>query len=386
METTMTDTDKVIQVAASRIQGLTRQVNHWKDRTEELEAALGIEKAALTDSDGLFARLRQSIAHRDFAEIALAEAHEAIWGLGCEMTNLRCDLATARDECNRALGKFVDVKVSQVFDCTKDFLRAEIADLRMTFDAVHYALGIKSGDNIIKAIDKLKQERDCAKDEWDREEERCKGLASDIEVLRVELRESQKEAVTARQDAVTRAEADRKRIDGLMIQAQDMRAEIERLKKPRQHPVKVGESVRRTTEGSIAPIGTLGRVLVVGSDAYQVELRKGFSTMWAFDDCTPCDPPPEATHDTPEGQEMAQAAVTPQPEDKVRLVRVPTKQDCKEYDYTDPEQRRLVERRLHTTGTVLAGKHECGCLKVQMAHSAFVKAWPQSCIEIVDAK
>lgn len=46
METTMTDTDKVIQVAASRIQGLTRQVNHWKDRTEELEAALGIEKAA----------------------------------------------------------------------------------------------------------------------------------------------------------------------------------------------------------------------------------------------------------------------------------------------------------------------------------------------------
>jgi hypothetical protein len=35
---------------------------------------------------------------------------------------------------------------------------------------------------------------------------------------------------------------------------------------PKQHPVKV-EWVRRTTEGSIAPIGTLGRVLVVWSDA-----------------------------------------------------------------------------------------------------------------------
>lgn len=425
METTMTDTDKVIQVAASRIQGLTRQVNHWKDRTEELEAALGIEKAArisaeatrdralnagaanvelqeelrkeraehqetcryladaqakvrelLSERDGLFTRLRQSIAHRDFAEIALAEAHEAIWGLGCEMTNLRCDLATARDECNRALGKFVDVKVSQVFDCTKDFLRAEIADLRMTFDAVHYALGIKSGDNIIEAIDKLKQERDCAKDEWDREEERCKGLASDIEVLRVELRESQKEAVTARQDAVTRAEADRVRFVELFNDRQRLQAElavikdernelrgkleaseaesrvyfekskelavaIQQLEAPRQHPVKVGEYLRRLTGFNTTPAGEIARVIRVHVNADSVEydvLRpNGEAGTWIAKNCTPCDPP-EATHITPAGKLTALAAVTPQPEDKVRLVRVPTKQDCKEYDYTDPEQ------------------------------------------------
>ena len=137
--------------------------------------------------------------------------------------------------------------------------------------------------------------------------------------LKAERNAAKQEAVSARQDAVTRAEADRKRIDGLMIQAQDMRAEIERLKKPRQHPVKVGESVRRTTEGSIAPIGTLGRVLVVWSDAYQVELRKGFSTMWAFDDCTPCDPP-EASHDTPAGKEAAESAVEIKVGDVVEVV------------------------------------------------------------------
>jgi outer membrane murein-binding lipoprotein Lpp len=139
-------------------------------------------------------------------------------------------------------------------------------------------------------------------------------LRQHVDALKAERDAAKQEAVSARQDAVTRAEADRKRIDGLMIQAQDMRAEIERLKKPRQHPVKVGESVRRTTEGSIAPIGTLGRVLVVWSDAYQVELRKGFSTMWAFDDCTPCDPPPEASHITPEGKQTAEGAL-PQPGD-----------------------------------------------------------------------
>ena len=59
----------------------------------------------------------------------------------------------------------------------------------------------------------------------------------------------------------------RQRIDGLMIQAQDMRAEIERLKKPAH--------------------------------------------------CTPCDPP-TASHITPEGKQTAEGAL-PQPGDVVRL-------------------------------------------------------------------
>ena len=172
-------------------------------------------------------------------------------------------------------------------------------------------------------------------------------------------------------------EADRKRIDGLMIQVQDMRAEIERLKTPpRSHPVKVGESVRRTTEGSIAPIGTLGRVLVVWSDAYQVELRKGFSTMWAFDDCTPCDPPQEASHITPEGKQTAEGAVEPKPGDVVRLVRVPTND---EYPHDsgrwEPNWGGIGDyMRVHYVGSNING--------TRVVRAVFGLEWPLSCVEV----
>ena len=39
---------------------------------------------------------------------------------------------------------------------------------------------------------------------------------------------------------------------------------------------------------------------------------------------TPCDPPPEASHITPEGKQTAEGAVEPKPGDVVRLVRVPS--------------------------------------------------------------
>ena len=200
--------------------------------------------------------------------------------------------------------------------------------------------------------------------------------ADELIKLREERDAAKQEAVSARQDAVTRAEADRKRIDGLMIQVQDMRAEIERLKTPpRSHPVKVGKSVRRTTEGSIAPIGTVGRVLVVGSDAYQVELRKGFSTMWAFDDCTPCDPPPEASHITPEGKRTAEGAVTPQPGDVVILVRFPTPKECREWS---DEFGKIGE-----LATVMSDDDEPCPFCVSVVRSEGCMNWPLSCVEVV---
>lgn len=171
--------------------------------------------------------------------------------------------------------------------------------------------------------------------------------------------------------------------DGLLTQVQDMRAEIERLKKPRQHPVKVGESVRRTTEGSIAPIGTLGRVLVVWSDAYQVELRKGFSTMWAFDDCTPCDPPPEASHDTPEGKQAAESVIRddrktePKPGDTVRLVRVPT---CNDYGHAWI----LEWGAVGNMGKVCKIRsYPFGNVAVVDIDARLSYEWPLSCVEVV---
>lgn len=173
--------------------------------------------------------------------------------------------------------------------------------------------------------------------------------------------------------------------DGLLTQVQDMRAEIERLKKPRQHPVKVGESVRRTTEGSIAPIGTLGRVLVVWSDAYQVELRKGFSTMWAFDDCTPCDPPPEASHDTPAGKETAQAAAEPKPGDVVRLVREPsadTVGDTLKNSLDWPWESRWGCVGDRGEVVVSVGTMP-GARSVRIMNTGVKVWWPLSCIEVV---
>jgi len=211
-------------------------------------------------------------------------------------------------------------------------------------------------------------------------------LRQRVDELKAERDAAKQEAVSARQDAVTRAEADRKRIDGLMIQVQDMRAEIERLKTPpRSHPVKVGKSVRRTTEGSIAPIGTVGRVLVVGSDAYQVELRKGFSTMWAFDDCTPCDPPPEASHITPEGKQTAEGAVEPKPGDVVRLVRVPSE------DTVGDTLRKSLEWPWKSLWGSVGDRGEVvesvgtmpGARSVRIMNTGVKVWWPLSCVEIV---
>ena len=230
---------------------------------------------------------------------------------------------------------------------------------------------------VVRIVDRVAKRALFAEEQMVALEGQCAEWKRIADELKAERNAAKQEAVSARQDAVTRAEADRKRIDGLMIRAQDMRAEIERLKKPRQHPVKVGESVRRTTEGSIAPIGTLGRVLVVGSDAYQVELRKGFSTMWAFDDCTPCDPPPEASHITPEGKQTAEGAVEPKPGDVVRLVRVPTND---EYPHDsgrwEPNWGGIGDyMRVHYVGSNING--------TRIVRAVFGLEWPLSCVEVV---
>ena len=227
---------------------------------------------------------------------------------------------------------------------------------------------------VVRIVDRVAKRARFAEKQRVALEGQCAEWKRIADELKAERNAAKQEAVSARQDAVTRAEADRKRIDGLMIQAQDMR--IERLKKPRQHPVKVGESVRRTTEGSIAPIGTLGRVLVVWSDAYQVELRKGFSTMWAFDDCTPCDPPPEASHITPEGKQTAEGAVEPKPGDVVRLVRVPTND---EYPHDsgrwEPNWGGIGDyMRVHYVGSNING--------TRVVRAVFGLEWPLSCVEV----
>jgi DNA-binding helix-hairpin-helix protein with protein kinase domain len=90
----------------------------------------------------------------------------------------------------------------------------------------------------------------------------------------------------------------------------------------------------------------------------------------------PCDPP-EATHITPDGKATAQAAVTPQPGDVVRLVRVPT---LKEYPHDsgcwEPNWGGIDDHmRVHYVGSNITG--------TRVVRAVFGLEWPLSCVEVV---
>ena len=376
----MTDTDKVIQVAASRIQGLTRQVNHWKDRTEELEAALGIEKAARISAE---ATLSGQIAKQE----------SAYWrGLHQEAMG-----ALAQEREHRE--KERDGLTTQIQDLRNEIarLRTDLRDMSERSNGSEWEQKAVELEELRAELNLVKQERDCAKDEWDREEERCKGLASDIEVLRVELRESQKEAVTARQDAVTRAEADRVRFVKLFNDRQRLQAELAVIKdkcnelrgklqsteseSPRQNPVKVWEWVKRTSFDYCpnTKMGAVAKVVAFDDDGdYRVTIN-GAVVCWGPIFCTPCDPP-ETTQDTPEDKETAAGAVTPKPGDKVRLVRVPTQEDYPIEGGWRDSWGEVGDTSMVRGGIVNLSSGRCA-VKVSSGFE-----WPLSCIEIVDAK
>ena len=91
------------------------------------------------------------------------------------------------------------------------------------------------------------------------------------------------------------------------------------------------------------------------------------------------EPPPEATHDTPEGKQAAESAVKrePKPGDTVRLVRVPTQQDYPMVgaqwllDYGKPGECGTVERlHINSMGVHVAAMHNG-------------LQWPLSCVEVV---
>lgn len=136
---------------------------------------------------------------------------------------------------------------------------------------------------------------------------------------------------------------------------------------PRAHPVKVGEYVKNDN----------GDVCQVREVYAEYLLTTGRS--WAFEHCTPCDPP-EASHDTPEGKAAAESAVKrePKPGDVVRLVSVPTQQDYPMaagtwlLDYGKPGECGTVEKPPHIN-----------CMGVAVVAMDNGWQWPLSCVEVV---
>ena len=90
----------------------------------------------------------------------------------------------------------------------------------------------------------------------------------------------------------------------------------------------------------------------------------------------PCDPPPEASHITPEGKQTAEGAVEPKPGDVVRLVRVPTND---EYPHDsgrwEPNWGGIGDyMRVHYVGSNING--------TRVVRAVFLE-WPLSCVEVV---
>ena len=316
----------------------------------------------------------------------------------------------------------------------RDALRAECDDLRRVFAVVHGSLGIQQGEHIGNAIDALKKERD---DHWQREGiEKCRRIDVEAQLSDIladigallgvdggvrsitaaieKLKERNVKLAAERERmkaelAVVRDERDTLRTerDGLMIQVQDMRAEVaalqERLRAsiargdfaqmevaalksqtPKQHPVAVGEWVRRTDaecDGIYVGRGVIAQVIDI-HDAPEKQYTvsrpewNGYCVPWAMQYCEPCDPP-EATHDTSAGKQAAEEAVKrePKPGDVVRLVRVPTMEEYADWD------------------DEFGGVGSLGVVKslarqvANVKYNDFTWEWPISCVEIVeDAK
>ena len=106
-------------------------------------------------------------------------------------------------------------------------------------------------------------------------------------------------------------------LDELAAQRDAFTAEVAALKSqtPKQHPVKVGEWVRRTDaecDGIYFGRGVIAQVLDIldaPENQYTVSRPEwnGYTVPWAMQYCEPCDPP-EATHDTDAGKAAAESA------------------------------------------------------------------------------
>ena len=188
---------------------------------------------------------------------------------------------------------------------------------------------------------------------------------------RVDELKAERDALKKERDDLWQREGieQKRRID--VEQERDaLRAQLETERKPnpvnvpRAHPVKVGEYVKNDN----------GDVCQVHEVYAEYLLNTGWT--WAFENCTPCDPPPEASHITPEGKRTAEGAVTPQPGDVVILVRFPTPKECREWS---DEFGKIGE-----LATVVSDDDEPCPFCVSVVRSEGCMNWPLSCVEVVN--
>jgi len=129
---------------------------------------------------------------------------------------------------------------------------------------------------------------------WDR----CDALRADVAALQERMRAS-----------IVRGDFEQMEVAALKSQT------------PKQHPVAVGEWVRRLVPSPACGVGTVAKVVQVDdtSEIYDVKRIDGQHGVWFAKNCEPCDPP-EATHDTEAGKAAAQnAEKTEQVADEIKV-------------------------------------------------------------------
>ena len=143
---------------------------------------------------------------------------------------------------------------------------------------------------------------------------------------------------------------------------------------PKQHPVKVGEWVRRLVPSPACDVGTVAKVVHVDDDTseieYDVKRIDGQHGVWFAKNCEPCDPP----------------IVKREPTigDTVRLVKIPI------MGAVSPELQRVLEwpwierwGTLNQTALVVEPAYQLeGALSVCLRTNVHVR-WPVCCIEVV---
>ena len=156
-----------------------------------------------------------------------------------------------------------------------------------------------------EAHGKTMVERDALRDQLDN----AKRSALDaVLVLDVEEGESPNAAVRR---IVKERDGMRAEVAEMRKHCDALRAEVAQLKSqtPKQHPVKAGEWLRKTTDGLMYKAGERFRLTsykIINGEIW-CNLENGAS--WLMSVCTPCDPPTEATHDTPEGRIVVESVI-----------------------------------------------------------------------------
>lgn len=203
-------------------------------------------------------------------------------------------------------------------------------------DVIHASLGINKGDNVIGEIDRIHKARN--------------GLLTQVQDLRAALaKEQELHAATALRMATDAAQ---------MV----------------EKTWKIGDWVK-------APLGTRGEIVEIGNEYICVNIPGEQHPMrwWPKHMCTLCDPPAEtteATHDTPEGKDLAESVIRdsrktePKPGDTVRLVSA-----CEGWD---PAWGRVGE-----LGTVMRiNTYPHGPRGLTIGEKGGLD-WPLTCVEIV---